>query len=87
MTLRKVKMLNSRKHNIPVAQSKKSLQPIPDHEPVFLIRAQDETSVIALELIAEHLMEGDMYKSVMNVANDFRAWQEVYPELVKEPKP
>lgn len=79
-------MLNSRKHNIPVAQCKKSLKPIPDHEPVFLIRAQDETSVRSLELIAEHLMDSDdMYKAVMNVANDFRAWQEVYPELVKEP--
>ena len=80
-------MLNSRKHNIPAAQSKNSKQHIGHDEPVYLIRAKDATSVAALRLLADTLYdEPNMFKEVMEIANDFAEWQRQYPHCVSLPK-
>jgi len=59
--------------------------PVPDDEPLFVLRAQDRKALatlsyyIALLDILEHKSE------VMNSINDFRAFQEKHPERMKEP--
>lgn len=79
-------MLNSRKHLIPSAKSRKSRITIGHDEPVYLIRAKDKTSVGALRLIADFLYDDlKMCAEIESIAKDFEAWQEQYPSLVKEP--
>lgn len=80
-------MLNSRKHNIPSAQSKKSKQHIGHDEPVFLIRAKDATSVRALRLLADTFYdEPNLYKEVMEIAQDMEDWQRQYKHCVQLPQ-
>lgn len=80
-------MLNSRKHDIPAAQSKKSKQHIGHDEPVYLIRAKDKTSVDALRLIADNLYDDPaLYQEVLEISDDFAAWQRQFPHCVSLPK-
>jgi len=80
-------MLNSRKHNIPSAQSKKSKQHIGHDEPVFLIRAKDKTSVDALRLLASIIYDDPaLHQEVMEISDDFADWQAQYPHVVQLPK-
>lgn len=80
-------MLNSRKHNIPAAQSKKSKQHIGHDEPIYLIRAKDSTSVAALRLIANTLYDDvKMFNEVMDIAHDMEDWQKQFPHCIQPPK-
>lgn len=61
--------------------------PVPDNEPVFIFRAKDRKALAALvayHVILDNLAQkAEVYKSI----NDFRAFQEMYPEKMGEPSP
>ena len=79
-------MLNSRKHEIPSARSKKSGKSIGHDEPVFLLRAKDVYSVQILREYAYCCPDEDHFDAIMAIRKDFEEWQKQYPELVTEPK-
>ena len=61
--------------------------PIPDDEPVFVFRAKDRKALpalVAYNMILDNLMQkAEVTKSI----NDFRRFQEMYPERMGEPSP
>ena len=61
--------------------------PVPDDEPVFIFRAKDRKALpilLAYLLILDNL---DQKEEVTKSVNDFRAFQEMYPEKMAEPTP
>jgi hypothetical protein len=58
-------------------------------EPVFIFRAQDILSTFALDEYAKIVEKfsplSPQLKSIVDMANEFRAWQRAHPELVKLP--
>ena len=61
--------------------------PVPDDEPVFILRAKDRkalAAVLAYHMILHNL---DQKEEVTKSVNDFRAFQEKNPERMGEPRP
>ena len=61
--------------------------PIPDDEPLFIFRAKDRkalSSLVAYCMILDNL---EQKASVKQSIDDFRAYQERYPEKMGEPQP
>ena len=59
--------------------------PIPDEEPLFIFRAQDRKALPALVAYNVILDNLDQKAEVMKSINDFRKFQEKFPERMKEP--
>lgn len=62
-------------------------KPILDDEPVFIFRAQDRKAIAALMAYCSVLDSLDQRAAVMNCIEDFRRFQELNPERMKEPTP
>ena len=61
--------------------------PVPNDEPVFIFRAKDRKALpilVAYNMILDNL---DQKAEVTKSVNDFRAFQEKYPERMGEPTP
>ena len=61
--------------------------PIPQDEPLFILRAKDRKALpamVAYNMILDNL---DQKASVMKTINDFRAFQEKNPDKMGEPTP
>ena len=58
-------------------------------EPVFVFRAKDILSVFALDeyarIVEKYDAHGPQIQSIVDRANDFRAWQKANPDKVKLP--
>lgn len=65
--------------------NKHTNQPVPDDEPLFILRAQDRKALPALMAYIQIVDLLDHKASVMKSINDFRAFQEKNPERMKEP--
>lgn len=61
--------------------------PVPDDEPLFIFRAKDRKALAALVAYNMILDNLDQKQSVMESINDFRRFQEKYPERMAEPRP
>lgn len=62
-------------------------KPVPDDEPLFIFRAKDRKALAALlayNIILDNL---DQKAEVTKSINDFRRFQERYPERMGEPSP
>lgn len=60
---------------------------VPDNEPVFIFRAKDRKALpilVAYNMILDNL---DQKAQVTKSINDFRRFQEEYPEKMAEPTP
>lgn len=62
-------------------------KPIPVNEPLFIFRAKDRKSLIALMAYNMVLDNLDQKAAVTKCIEVFRAWQELNPEKVEEPRP
>ena len=61
--------------------------PIPDDEPIFIIRGKDRKALptlVAYNAILDYL---DQKESVTKSIEDFRTFQEQHPERMAEPRP
>lgn len=81
--------MNERKYKIKNNQLVKKDKeiPIPEAEPLFILRAKDRKALPALlgyHMICDNL---DQMESVTKTINDFRDFQEKYPEKMGEPRP
>lgn len=81
--------MHERKYKILNGQLVKRLgeKPIPDNEPLFILRAKDRkalATLVAYNMILDNL---DQKAEVTKSINDFRAFQEQNPEKIKEPSP
>ena len=81
--------MNERKYKIEDNKlvKRNSGAPIPLDEPVFIFRAKDLkalAALIAYNMILDNL---EQKASVMKSINDFRQFQEKYPEKMAEPMP
>ena len=59
--------------------------PIPEDEPLFILRAKDRkalSAMVAYNMICDNLTHKE---SVTNSINDFRDFQEKHPERMAEP--
>ena len=66
---------------------KSNLVPVPEDEPLFIFRAKDRKALAALvayNMIIDNL---DQKAEVTKSINDFRRFQEMYPEKMAEPTP
>lgn len=66
---------------------RKNEVPIPDDEPLFILRAKDRkalTTLVAYNMILDNL---DQKAEVTKSINDFRDFQEKNPEKMREPTP
>lgn len=79
MNERKYKILNNR------LVKKSDEQPIPDDEPVFIFRAQDRKALTPLVAYGVILNKLQAKKSLTEAVNDFRRFQELHPDRMKEP--
>lgn len=61
--------------------------PVPGDEPVFIFRAKDRKALAALVAYHSILDNLDQKAEVYKSINDFRAFQEMYPEKMGEPTP
>lgn len=61
--------------------------PVPDDEPLFIFRAKDRKALAALVAYSMVLNNLDQKAAVQKAINDFRAFQEKYPERMAEPTP
>lgn len=59
--------------------------PIPNDEPLFILRAQDRKALPALSHYLAILDTLEHKAEVMKSINDFREFQEMNPERMKEP--
>jgi len=59
--------------------------PVPDDEPLFILRAQDRKALPAIVAYCEILDNIDHRASVKKTINDFREFQAKNPERMKEP--
>jgi hypothetical protein len=59
--------------------------PIPDDEPLFILRAQDRKALPALTAYCSILDTLEHRAEVTKSINDFREFQEKNPERMKEP--
>lgn len=81
--------MHERKYKIKDEQivKKSNEVPIPDDEPVFILRAKDRkalATLVAYNMILDYL---DQKAEVTKSINDFRAFQENNPEKMAEPRP
>lgn len=61
--------------------------PVPEDEPLFILRAKDRKAlpaILAYHMILDRL---DQKEAVTKCVNDFREFQEKHPELMSEPEP
>ena len=61
--------------------------PVPDDEPLFILRASDRKALavlVAYNMICDHL---EHKAKVQETIVDFRSFQEKYPERMGEPDP
>ena len=61
--------------------------PIPDNEPLFILRAKDRKALPALVAYLMILDNLDQKAAVQQTIQDFRLFQEQNPELMAEPRP
>ena len=61
--------------------------PIPDSEPLFVLRAKDRKALPALLAYLMILDNLDQKAEVTKSINDFRRFQEEHPERMGEPSP
>lgn len=61
--------------------------PVPDDEPLFIFRAKDRKALVALVAYGIVLDNLAQKAAAMKTVNDFRAFQEKYPERMAEPTP
>ena len=66
---------------------KDTSMPIPDDEPLFILRAQDRKALPALLAYSFILDNLEQKMAVAECVNDFRLFQEKNPERMKEPDP
>jgi hypothetical protein len=60
-------------------------KPIPDDEPIFILRAKDVRSTVAL-LAYQDMCEDETHKSIITQRiDDFACWQDENSEQVREP--
>jgi hypothetical protein len=60
-------------------------KPIPDDEPIIIIRAKDKNAVLTLQRY-KRLCEDPLHKDVIQGRiDDFHAWQDKNMEKIKEP--
>jgi hypothetical protein len=61
--------------------------PVPEDEPLFILRAKDRKALPAL--LAYHMILDrlDQKEAVTKCIKDFREFQEKHPELMGEPEP
>ena len=78
-------MLNESKYNIDDAMNRQSRETIPSDEPVFLLRARDAKSVLALALYASLCEDAQHSCAVSERVADFLLWQSLNRKSVKEP--
>ena len=60
-------------------------QPIPEGEPVFIIRGQDANAVDTLREYAGYCENPELAGTVKMIQHQFAVWQEKNPDKVKEP--
>jgi hypothetical protein len=59
---------------------------IPDDEPVFILRAKDETAAAAVEFYVNDIDDtGEFYCDAADMLNKFKDWQEKNQDKIKEP--
>ncbi len=58
---------------------------IPDDEPVFILRAKDTNSYLALDNYLQLCENGEQQKSIDALIDIFDKWQKANPDKVKEP--
>lgn len=78
-------MLNESKYEIPSAISRRTSQPIPQGEPVFLIRAKDKHAVDVLGIYMSLCQEVEHRQAVNDVIRKFVSWQHINDVKVCEP--
>ncbi len=61
--------------------------PIPEDEPLFILRAKDRKALAVLVAYNSILDILEQKAAVTKVINDFRAFQEEHPEQMGEPTP
>ncbi len=81
--------MNERKYKIKDDQLVKRdrEKPVPEDEPLFILRAKDRKAlpaILAYHMICDNL---DQMESVKKTIDDFRSFQEKYPEKMGEPRP
>jgi len=81
--------MHERKYKIQNGQIVKRVgeKPIPDDEPLFILRAKDRkalSTLVAYNMILDNL---DQKAEVTKSINDFRQFQEKHPEKMAEPRP
>lgn len=65
--------------------SKSDSQPIPEDEPLFILRAQDRNALAALTCYQALCLKPDHKASVQKSIDDFNKFRAVNPERMKEP--
>jgi hypothetical protein len=60
-------------------------KPIPDDEPIFIFRAKDQISLVALVAYSNMCSDDLHRKVILGRLQDFIAWQEANLDKVKEP--
>ncbi len=81
--------MHERKYKIKDGQLVKRIgeKPIPDDEPLFILRAKDRkalSTLVAYNMILDNL---EQKREVTKSINDFRVFQEQNPEKMAEPTP
>jgi hypothetical protein len=81
--------MHERKYKILNGQLVKRIgeKPIPDDEPLFILRAKDRKALavlVAYNIILDNL---DQKAEVTKSINDFRKFQENHPDRMSEPTP
>ncbi len=61
--------------------------PVPEDEPLFILRAKDRKALPALSFYCGILDNIDQREAVSKSIEDFRAFQENNPEKMGEPRP
>lgn len=81
--------MNERKYCISNNQLVKrvGLKPVPDDEPVFILRAQDRKALAALTAYHAVVDTLEQKASITTSIEDFRVFQYQHPERMKEPDP
>ena len=88
--------MNSGKYEIRIMQNDKGFPvgrlvniatgiPIPDDEPVFVLRAKDDLAVQTLEYYQEFTETDPFASEVDKCLKAFQEWQAANPDKVKEP--
>ena len=61
--------------------------PIPDNEPLFILRAKDRKALAALTAYSMVVDSLDQKESIQKSVEDFRRFMAENPDLMGEPKP